>query len=75
MEEKLKKIMAKTLGVPVNDINEESSVHTMAAWDSLKHIHLILALQDAFGVRFEDEEIPTMVNYEMILITLKSRLE
>ena len=75
METKLKNIMAKVLGVPVSEIKEDSSAFTIPSWDSLKHIDLILALQKEFGIRFGDEEIPTLVNYQMILNTLKAYLE
>ncbi len=75
MEDRLKKIMADVFDVPVSDINDSVSPHTIATWDSLKHINLILALQKEFGVRFEDEEIPTMTSYHMILNTLKAYLE
>ncbi|MBI4309186.1 MAG: acyl carrier protein [Candidatus Omnitrophica bacterium] len=75
MEQKLRNIMAEVFDVPVDEIKEDLSAHTLANWDSLKHINLILALQKEFGVRFEDEEIPTMISYAMILNTLRAYLE
>ena len=75
MERQLKRIMADVFDVPVEEINEHSSAHTITTWDSLKHINLILALQKEFGIRFEDEEIPTMINYHIILSTIRAYLE
>jgi len=75
VEHKLKRIMADVFDVPVEEINEHSSAHTITAWDSLKHINLILALQKELGIRFEDEEIPTMINYHIILSTIRAYLE
>ncbi len=75
MEERLKKVMSEVFYVPVRDINEEVSAYTLTAWDSLKHINLILALQKEFRIRFENEEIPTMVNYQIIISTLRAYLE
>ena len=75
MEERLKKVMAEVFDVPAGGITQDASAYTIPAWDSLKHINLILALQKEFGIRFEDEEIPTMVNYQIIVSTLKAYLE
>ncbi len=75
MEQRLKKIMAEVFDVGVDEIKEDTSAHTLAAWDSLKHINLILALQKEFGIRLEDEEIPTMVNYQIIVSTIRAYVE
>ena len=75
MENRLKCIMAKVLGVPEEEINDGASAHTIPAWDSLKHIDLILSLQKEFGIVFDDDEIPTMTNFNIILITIQSYLE
>lgn len=75
MENRLKRIMAQVLDVPEDTINDSASAHTIPTWDSLKHIDLILSLQKEFGIVFEDDEIPTMTNFNMILITIQSYLE
>jgi acyl carrier protein len=75
IESKLKEIMAKIFTVPVSDIKEDSSPHTIASWDSLKHLDMVLALEKEFGIRFNDEEIPTMISYKMVLITVQAYLE
>ena len=75
IETRLKNIMAHVLNVSVNEIKDDSSAYTIANWDSLKHLDLVLALQKEFGIKFGDEEIPTLINYQMILNTLKAYLE
>ena len=60
--------------IPVEKINEDSSPDTIAEWDSLKHMNLILALEEEFGVQFGDEEIVEMLSIELILNTLKKLL-
>ena len=75
MEEKLRRIMAEVFHAHVDEIKDDASAYTLANWDSLKHINLILAIQKEFGIRFEDEDIPTMTSYLMILNTLKAYLE
>jgi len=71
-EEQLKQTMATTIGVPLSEIEENSSIDTIEKWDSLKHMNLILALETVFDVSFTDEESVEILNYEIIKATLKS---
>ena len=75
IEQKVREIMAGIFHVPADEIREDASLHSIPAWDSLRHIDLVLALQKGFGIRFGDEEIPTMVNFQMVLITVRSHVE
>jgi acyl carrier protein len=51
----------------------DDSVHTVKSWDSLRHLNLILALEEKFGVTFEAEEIPELVSVRVIAKALESR--
>jgi len=74
MKERLLRTVSQVFGVPVEEITEQSSPETIATWDSLKHMNLVLALEQEFGVRFTDEEIMSMVSVELLLNTLKRRV-
>lgn len=71
MEERVKKILANIMGVPVEEIDENSSPDTIPNWDSLRHMNLILALEQEFSVIVRDEDILTLMSYPLILITLR----
>ena len=75
MEEKIKKIMSDILAVDIKMIDENASLHSIEEWDSFRHIELILALEQAFGIKFDDEEIPTMVSFQLIADTIDSYLD
>lgn len=38
----------------------EGSRATMPAWDSLKHMQIVFALEDRFGIEFTEEQIPKL---------------
>lgn len=71
MEEKLKQIMSQVFEVPIEEITENTSPDTVEKWDSLQHMNLILALEEAFNVTFSSEEITEMLNYKLIIMTLR----
>jgi acyl carrier protein len=45
-ENSLKQVMATMLKVDASTINEDSSMDNMPNWDSLRHMNLVLALED-----------------------------
>ncbi len=75
LKEKIINVMALVFEVPDSEINEESSLDSIENWDSLRHLNLILALEDEFGVSIPDEEVGNMVNYKIIYYVLSETLQ
>jgi acyl carrier protein len=69
MKNKIINIMASVFEVPVNDINEDSSPDTIENWDSLRHMNLITVLEEEFDIRFNDDQIIEMLNFEQVIYT------
>ena len=66
------------LNVPQNDagdITEDSSSDTIEQWDSLRHMNLVLALEDEFGVSIPDEEAADITSYKLIRLVLAGLLQ
>lgn len=75
MEKKLKEIVGQVLGVPPETLSGNSSPDNVDGWDSIKSMNIILALEEEFGVEFNDEEISTMLNFGLIHLTLEEALK
>ena len=71
LEKKLYKILSQVLNVPIEQINSESSPDTISEWDSLKHMNLVLTIEQEFGIQFTEEQIIEMLNVALIVETLK----
>ena len=69
--EKVTKIISQIMGVPGNQLDEDSSPETVEVWDSLMHMNLVLALEEEFGVQFSDEQIMQMLDVKRITATLR----
>jgi acyl carrier protein len=74
MEEKVKEIMARVFEVPAGRIDDGTSPDTLEQWDSLHHLHLILALEENFGLTFTEDEIVGMMTFVKVITTLKEKL-
>jgi acyl carrier protein len=66
--------MASVFEVSVDDINDESSPDTIENWDSLRHMNLITVLEEEFDIRFNDEQITEMMNFNLIIYTVNEVL-
>jgi acyl carrier protein len=69
-EDRLKELMATMLRVSVSTINEESSMDNVPNWDSLRHMNLVLALEDEFKITIPDEDAGNITSYKMIKFVL-----
>ena len=66
MEDKIKRVFSNIFGIPLNEINGQTSPDTIENWDSINHMKLITALEEEFDVEFTDEEILEMQNVKLI---------
>lgn len=69
--DKIKDVMAAVLRVPRETIDADASMDTIEAWDSLKHMNLVLALEEEFGVSIPDEDAANITSYALIELVLK----
>lgn len=67
----LQQVMSDILQVPPSAITDKASMQTIATWDSLAHLNLVLAIEEAFGVRFNSQVIPTLIS----VAAIKNELE
>lgn len=56
----LEELFAKLLQEPVARMSDETSPKTVKQWDSLKHLDLVMALEEKFGVTFSAAELTSL---------------
>jgi len=69
-EGELKQVLANVFGVDVKTIDEAASVDTVGEWDSLKHLNLVLALEERFNVSLTEEQTVQILSYPLIKLVL-----
>lgn len=74
LKENVFKIISHVMDVPFEEVNEKSSPESLEVWDSLKHMNLVLALEEVFKIRFTDEEILKLGNAGIIFQTLQEKV-
>ena len=70
MKERVLRVVGQIMEVPESSLSLDSSPDTVVEWDSLKHMNLVLALEEEFEVQFTDQQIVQMVSVSKILEAL-----
>jgi len=73
MKERVVEIVSQVMNVPIEQLDEDSSPDTIENWDSLKHMNLILALEEKFAVAFSDDEVIEMLSVRRIVEILEKK--
>jgi acyl carrier protein len=72
-EEKFFSILSALLSQPRDQLSLESSRDTIPQWDSLKQIHLVMALEEEFGIEFDDDEVAALASAKAILDSINGK--
>jgi len=70
-EQRLKEVLSRIFNVSLDTITEEASPDTIENWDSLRHMNLVLALEEEFDVEFSDDQVVEILSYKLIKIVLQ----
>ena len=66
VNERIKDTMAAVFNMPVKKISNASSRDNIKNWDSIKHLQLLMALEEEFNVTIDAEHAVEMLNYSLI---------
>ena len=50
MPEPLEEVISSVLGVSPQSLSDDSSIENVEAWDSLRQLSILLALESAYGI-------------------------
>lgn len=74
MEDKIHRVVSDVMGVPIEEINSESSPDNIPAWESLSHINLVLALEAEFEIKLSPEDVLEMLSVGLIQTILNEKV-
>lgn len=69
-EQDLKQVVADVFGEDPASITDESSIDTIGGWTSLRHLNLVVALEERFGVQLTEQETLEIVSVALIKAVL-----
>ncbi len=67
------RVLADVFGVAAAALPPEASPATVASWDSLRHLNMVIALEEEFGVMFAADEVEQAVSVEAVCRLVASK--
>ena len=74
-EKKLQKIMSVVFNLDLKDISLNSSNTNTKNWDSLKHISLVIAIEEEFDIYFTNDDILLLTDFKKIINIVNEKLK
>lgn len=74
MEDMVREVMANVFGISPSNITNDASPAIIEQWDSYRHLTLVIVLEEEFGIEFEEQQIPEITSFELIINALKSKM-
>jgi acyl carrier protein len=62
IEERLQKVLRRVLNISDLTVEESTLAYTVPGWDSLKHVEILLAVQQEYSVHFRPTEVIRLKN-------------
>jgi len=73
-EERLREVVAAMLELDVADVDDDTSTDTVRTWDSVRHMNLVIALEQAFDITIPDDDVATMTSYPIVRAVVEEQL-
>jgi len=73
VELRVKEMMGALFNMSSADIGPGTSVDNVESWDSLNHMKLVMALEEAYAVEFTELEVAELLSLELVMLTLLSK--
>jgi acyl carrier protein, ACP len=73
-EQRIKQVMADVFDMPAETILENVSQDNLEGWDSLKHLDLVVALEEEFEITIPVEEVGNLISFKLIVVIIKELL-
>jgi acyl carrier protein len=74
LEDRVRSTIATVLNVAEDALREDAGPDTLAQWDSMNHLNVVLALESEFAVAFTDDDVTDMLSVGLICRIVNERV-
>jgi acyl carrier protein len=73
IRDRVRAVLASVLGIDAAKVPDDASASSLEGWDSLRHINVILALEDEFGAEFSADEVGQLTSLPLLAAAIAAR--
>lgn len=71
IRDRARTVLAKALKADPEAIADNASQMELSAWDSVRHMNVVLALENDFGIEFEDAELQGLTSLPLLVAAIE----
>ena len=75
IKEKVMEIIAKTIEVEVNRLDEDTAIGDFPGWDSMSQLVIISSIEDDFDIKLDPEDIMEIEDVSDIISIVEEKLK
>jgi acyl carrier protein len=72
MRERVRALIASVFDISAADVPDDARATTLAGWDSLRHLELMLAIEREFSIRIPTDRLVDLVSLDDLVVYLES---
>lgn len=73
MDARLRQVFVDVFNLPADKVTDTTLAKDVETWDSLKHLQLVVALEQTFNIQMETDEIQEIKGVADVIALLNSR--
>ena len=73
VDAKVHNLLSEVLQMPASEIRDDLAMKSVDAWDSLKHMELVVSLEQSFEIQLSFDDIVAMQSVSEIKRVLRER--
>ena len=73
VDAKVQNLLSEVLQIPSSEITDDLTMKAVDSWDSLKHMELIVSLEQSFDIQLSFDDIVAMQSVSEIKRVLRER--
>ena len=67
IKDRARAALARVLKVAPETITDTTSQTDLSDWDSVRHMNVVLALENDFDIQFDDDELPKLTSLPQLV--------
>jgi len=75
IKEQIVEVLANVLDIPASEIPSDAAPGVIEKWDSLKHLLLVMSLEEEFEIGFSDDELTDLLSLDLIIQIITDKIE
>jgi len=67
----IKMLIASVLSIDINRLEHKTTINDIASWDSMKHLEIIIHLEQVFNITINEGEVVGLISLGKIIELVK----